>query len=111
MQVDKVVLFTTIPEPASLRMLNLRFPTINLTQVNQVGPLTPALLFLPPPMAIPETGTESTEPTLLTRAKVVDKMDVWKLDLLLHEYQIPQHSDLREAGRRGQVCNRDMTTQ
>ena len=83
----------------------------SLMQVNQVTPLTPALLFLPPPMTIPETGTESTEPTLLTRAKVVDKVDAWKLDLPLHEYQIPQHSDLQEGGRRDQVSNRDMTTQ
>ena len=110
MQVDKVVLFTTNPEPASLRVLNLRFPTISLTQVNQVGPLTTALLFLPPPMAIPETGTESTEPTLLTMAEVVDKVDVWRLDLPLHEYQTLQHSDLQEAGRRVQASNRDMTT-
>ena len=110
MQVDKVVLFTTIPEPASLRMLNLRFPTINLTQVNQVGPLTPALLFLPPPMAIPETGTESTELTLVSMTEVVDKVDMLRLCLPLHGYRTLQHSDLQEAGRRVQASNRDMTT-
>ena len=111
MQMDKVVLLTTNPGPVSLLVLNLKSPTISLMQVNQVAPLTPVLLFLPPPMAIPETGTEPTEPTLLTMAEVVDRVDTWKLDLPLHEYQIPQHSDLQEVGRRDQVSNRDMTTQ
>ena len=111
MQIDVVVSLPTNPGLDSLLVLNMKYHTISLMQINQDNPLILAPLFPPPPMTIPETGTESTEPTLLTRAKVVDKMDVWKLDLLLHEYQIPQHSDLREAGRRGQVCNRDMTTQ
>ena len=44
-------------------------------------------------------------------AEVVDRVDTWKLDLPLHEYQIPQHSDLQEVGRMDQVSNRDMTTQ
>ena len=44
-------------------------------------------------------------------AEVVDKVDMWKLDLSLHEYQTLQHSDLQEVGRRDQVSNRDMTTQ
>ena len=111
MQMDRVVLLPTNPGLVSLQVLNMKYHTISLMQINQDNPLTLAPLFLPPPMTIPETGTESTEPTLLTRAKVVDKVDVWKLDLPLHEYQIPQHSDLQEAGRRDQVSNRDMTTQ
>jgi hypothetical protein len=92
-------------------VLNMKYHTISLMQINQDNPLTLAPLFLPPPMTIPETGTESTGPTLLTRVKVVDKVDVWKLDLPLHDYQIPQHSDLQEAGSRDQACNKDMTTQ
>ena len=111
MQVDRVVLLPTNPGLVSLQVLNMKYHTISLMQINQDSPLTLAPLLLPPPMTVPETGTESTEPTLLTRAKVVDKVDVWKLDLPLHEYQIPQHSDLQEAGRRDQVSNRDMTTQ
>ena len=122
MQMDGVVSLPTNPGLDSLLVLNMKYHTISLMQINQDNPLILAPLFPLPQMTIPETGTESTmtipetgtestEPTLLTRAKVVDKVDVWKLDLLLHEYQIPQHSDLREAGRRGQVCNRDMTTQ
>ena len=111
MQMDRVVSLPTYPGLVSLLVLNMKYHTISLMQINQDNPLTLAPLFLPPPMTIPETGTESTGPTLLTRAKVVDKVDVWKLDLPLHEYQIPQHSDLQEAGRRDQVSNRDMTTQ
>ena len=111
MQMDGVVSLPTNPELVSLLVLNMKYHTISLMQINQDNPLTLAPLFPPPPMTIPETGTESTEPTLLTRAKVVDKVDVWKLDLPLHEYQIPQHSDLQEVGRRDQVSNRDMTTQ
>ena len=111
MQMDGVVSLPTNPGLDSLLVLNMKYHTISLMQINQDNPLTLAPLFPPPPMTIPETGTESTEPTLLTRAKVVDKVDVWKLDLPLHEYQIPQHSDLLEAGRRDQVSNRDMTTQ
>ena len=111
MQMDGVVSLPTNPGLDSLLVLNMKYHTISLMQINQDNPLILAPLFPPPPMTIPETGTESTEPTLLTRAKVVDKVDVWKLDLPFHEYQIPQHSDLREAGRRGRVCNRDMTTQ
>ena len=111
MQMDRVVLLPTNPGVVSLQVLNMKYHTISLMQINQDSPLTLAPLLLPPPMTIPETGTESTEPTLLTRTKVVDKVDVWKLDLPLHEYQIPQHSDLQEVGRRDQVSNRDMTTQ
>ena len=111
MQMDKVVPLATNPELASLLVLNLKFPTISLMQINQDNPLTLAPLFPPPPMTIPETGTESTEPTLLTMAEVVDKVDMWRLDLPLHEYQIPQHSDLREAGIKDQACNKDMTIQ
>ena len=111
MQMDRVVSLPTYPGLVSLQVLNMKYHTISLMQINQDSPLTLAPLLLPPPMTIPETGTESTEPTLLTRAKVVDKVDAWKLDLPLHEYQIPQHSDLQEAGRRDQVSNRDMTTQ
>ena len=111
MQMDGVVSLPTDPGVDSLLVLNMKYHTISLMQINQDNPLTLAPLFPPPPMTIPETGTESTEPTLLTRAKVVDKVDVWKLDLPLHGCQIPQRSDLREAGRRDQVCNRDMTTQ
>ena len=108
---DRVVLLPTNPRLVSLQVLNMKYHTISLMQINQDNPLTLAPLFLPPPMTIPETGTESTEPTLLTMAEVVDRVDTWKLDLPLHEYQIPQHSDLQEAGRRDQVSNRDMTTQ
>ena len=111
MQMDGVVSLPTNPGLVSLLVLNMKYHTISLMQINQDNPLTLAPLFLPPPMTIPETGTESTEPTLLTRAKVVDKVDVWKLDLPLHEYQIPQHSDLQEAGSKDQASNRDMTIQ
>ena len=109
MQMDRVVSLPTYPGLVSPQVLNMKYHTIN-----QDNPLTLAPLFLPPPMTIPETGTESTGPTLLTRAmvdKVVDKVDVWKLDLPLHDYQIPQHSDLQEAGSRDQASNKDMTTQ
>ena len=108
---DRVVLLPTNPRLVSLQVLNMKYHTISLMQINQDNPLTLAPLFLPPPMTIPETGTESTEPTLLTMAEVVDRVDTWKLDLPLHEYQILQHSDLQEVGRRDQVSNRDMTTQ
>ena len=108
MQMDRVVSLPTNPELVSLLVLNMKYHTI--VQIYQDNPVTPAPLFLPP-MEIPETGTGSTKPTLLTRTKAVDKVDVWKLDLPLHGYLIPQHSDLLEAGRRDQVCNRDMTTQ
>ena len=111
MQMDRVVSLPTYPGLVSLLVLNMKYHTISLMQINQDNPLTLAPLFLPPPMTIPETGTESTEPTLLTMAEVVDRVDTWKLDLPLHEYQILQHSDLQEVGRRDQVSNRDMTTQ
>ena len=97
MQMDRVVSLPNNPELVSLLVLNMKYHTI--VQIHQV---------LPPPMEIPGTG--STKPTLLTRAKAVDKVDVWKLDLLHHGYLIPQHFDLLEAGRRDQACNRDMTT-
>ena len=114
MQMDRVVSLPTYPGLVSLQVLNMKYHTISLMQINQDNPLTLAPLFLPPPMTIPETGTESTGPTLLTRAmvdKVVDKVDVWKLDLPLRDCQIPQHYDLQEAGSRDQASNRDMTTQ
>ena len=111
---DKVVSLPTNPRLVSLQVPDMEYHTISLMQINQDNPLALAPLFLPPPMTIPGTGAESTEPTLLTRTmvdKVVDKVDVWKLDLPLHDYQIPQHSDLQEAGSRDQACNKDVTTQ
>ena len=111
MQIGAVVSLPTNPGLDSLQGLNMKYHDISLMQINHDCPLILAPLCPPPPMTIPEAGAASTEHTLLTRAKVVDKVDVWKLDLPLHGCQIPQHSDLREAGRRDQVCNRDMTTQ
>ena len=111
MQMDGVVSLPTNPGLDSLLVLNMRYHTISLMQINQDNPLTLAPLFPPPPMTIPEAGAASTELTLLTRAKVVDKVDVWKLNLPLHGCQIPQHSDLREAGIKDQACNKDMTIQ
>ena len=111
---DKVVSLPTNPRLVSLQVPDMEHHTISLTQINQDNPLALAPLFLPPPMTIPGTGAESTEPTLLTRTmvdKVVDKVDVWRFDLPLHDCQIPQHSDLQEAGSRDQACNKDMTTQ
>ena len=106
MQKDRVVSLPNNPELVSLLVLNMKYHTI--VQIHQDKTVTPAPPFLPPPMVIP--GTESTKPTLLTRTKAVDKVDVWKLGLLHHGYLIPQHFDLLEAGRRDQACNRDMTT-
>ena len=111
MQMDGVVSLPTNPGLDSLLVLNMKYHTINLMQINRDNPLILAPLCPPPPMTIPEAGAASTELTLLTRAKVVDKVDVWKLNLPLHGCQIPQHSDLREAGIKDQACNKDMTIQ